>query len=517
MKVEPVRGPKFSALVRKLGASSVPSVPQLAGHEPEDPLGILLGSFMLWESTPALAAEALARLSRVVVDANELRVMLEGEVADAIGEKYPFVEERAMRLRATLNDIFRRQHRTSLDHLRNASRKDQRSYLEGLSEIPSFVAGRTMFVAFELPAPIVDDTAVELLFREGIVEPTATTEAVATWIGRNHRMEELPKVHAALSALSHGAWDEAGRNGTKIRAAYQSRHAGFRAAAEAEIRRVEEERLERERAAARAVEERRLAEIAREEERAREKRAAEEARIKAKADREAARIAAIKAREEARVAREAEQARRAAARAKEAERKRKIAEREQARREAKRLRDAARAAAQAERARKREAERLKLEARRRAERARRDAIIARKREAQRKAAAKREALRQAAAKKAAAKKAAAKKAAAKKAAAKKAAAKKAAAKKAAAKKTSSKKASSKKASSKKASSKKASSKSASSKSSASKKTGKSGPSSKSRLRSRSNPKQPAKARAARTSAQSAVKGARSAARVGRRR
>jgi hypothetical protein len=453
MKVEPVRGPKFSALVRKLGASSVPSVPQLAGHEPEDPLGILLGSFMLWDSTPALAAEALTRLSRVVVDANELRVMLEGEVVDAIGEKYPFVEERAARLRATLNDIFRRQHRTSLDHLRNASRKDQRSYLESLAEIPPFVAGRTMFVAFELPAPIVDDTSVELLFREGIVEPTTTTEEVAAWIGRNHRMEELPKVHAALSALSHGAWDQAGRNGAKIRAAYQARHSGFRAAAEAAIRRVEEERLERERAAARAVEEKRLAEIAREEERQREKRAAEEARLNAKAERESARVAAIKAREEARIAREAEQARRAAERAKEAERKRKIVEREEAKREAKRLRDAARAAAQAESKRKRDAERLKREAKQRAERERKEAIAARRKDAERKAAAKREALRQAAAKKAAAKKAVSQKAASKKPVSKKAASKKPVSKKAASKKPVSKKPVSKKPVSKKAAAK----------------------------------------------------------------
>jgi hypothetical protein len=465
MKVEPVRGPKFSALVRKLGAASVPSVPQLAGHEPEDPLGILLGSFMLWDSTPALAAEALTRLSRVVVDANELRVMLEGEVVDAIGEKYPFVEERAARLRATLNDIFRRQHRTSLDHLRNASRKDQRSYLESLAEIPPFVAGRTMFVAFELPAPIVDDTTVELLFREGIVEPTTTTEEVAAWIGRNHRMEELPKVHAALSALSHGAWDQAGRNGAKIRAAYQARHSGFRAAAEAAIRRVEEERLERERAAARAVEERRLAEIAREEERQREKRAAEEARINAKAERESARVAAIKAREEARIAREAEQERRAAERAKEAERKRKIAEREEAKREAKRLRDAARAAAQAESKRKRDAERLKRdaerlkrEAKQRAERERKQAIAARRKDAERKAAAKREALRQALAKKAASKKAASKKPVSKKAASKKPESKKAVSKKAVSKKAVSKKAATKKAATKKAASKKAASK-----------------------------------------------------------
>ena len=95
MKVEPVRGPKFALLVRRLGSAPVSATPVLSGHEPNDPLAILLTNFLLWESSLPLAEEALARISRFVVDVNELRVMLEGEVAETIGDKYPFVEERA--------------------------------------------------------------------------------------------------------------------------------------------------------------------------------------------------------------------------------------------------------------------------------------------------------------------------------------------------------------------------------------------------------------------------------------
>ena len=105
MKIEPVRGPKFAALVRKYGTGA-PSfaTPLLDGSDPADPLAILLSNYLLWESTPKLAEDALARIARVVVDANDLRVMLEREVIETIGEKYPFVDERAQRLRATLND-----------------------------------------------------------------------------------------------------------------------------------------------------------------------------------------------------------------------------------------------------------------------------------------------------------------------------------------------------------------------------------------------------------------------------
>lgn len=332
MKVEPVRGPKFAALVRRHGGAALPSVAVLPGHEPNDPLAILLTNYLLWESSPALAEEALARLSRIVVDVNELRVMLEGEVTESIGEKYPFVEERSRRLRATLNDVFRRQHRTSLDHLRNASRKDQRAYIEGLAEIPPFVAGRTLTVAFDLPAPFVDDTTVELLHQQGVVEPTATTLEVSQWIAKNHRLEEMGKVNAALSELAREGWEAAGRNPSKIRSAYLARHAQFRAVEEAARQRIEDEKREKAAALERAAEEKRLAEIARDEERVRAKREAEEARIRARAERDAARIAAATARENAKLEREAERLRREAERERQAEAKRRAAEREAERR-----------------------------------------------------------------------------------------------------------------------------------------------------------------------------------------
>ena len=65
MKVEPVRGPKFASVVRKYGSSPLPATPVLAGHDPADPLAILLTNYLLWESSLALAVEALERLSRL--------------------------------------------------------------------------------------------------------------------------------------------------------------------------------------------------------------------------------------------------------------------------------------------------------------------------------------------------------------------------------------------------------------------------------------------------------------------
>lgn len=371
MKVEAVHGPKFSTIVRKRGAgSALAPAPTLSFFDPEDPLTVLVGSYLLWESSPTLAADAATRMATLAVDANELRVMLEPELVEAMGPKYPFVEERAARLRSTLNDIYRRQHRTSLDHLRNAARKDQRSYLDGLADIPSFVVGRTLQFAFDLPAPIVDETMVEMLVREEAVQPTATLDEVVQWIGRNHKQDELPKVNVAMQSLASAAWDGGGRSGVKVRSAFLARHAGFREAAEREERRIEEERLAKIRAAEEAAEAKRLAEIAKAEARLQAQRDAEEARkraraeaeaarLRAKAEREAARVAAALERERAKAAREAERVARQAAREKEAERRRKEAEKLAARKaaeSARKAREVERKRLQAERAAKRKAE-----------------------------------------------------------------------------------------------------------------------------------------------------------------
>ena len=409
MKVEPVRAPKFAGVVRKHGGAVVPPTPVLVRHEPNDPLAILLTNYLLWESTSAAAEAALAQLSRVVVDANELRVMLEPEVAEAIGSKYPFVEERARRLRATLNDIFRRQHRTSLDHLRNASRKEQRQYIESLAEIPPYVAGRTLAVAFELPSAAVDDTTVEVLHQHGVVEPTATTLDVTAWINKHHRMEELPKVNLALHALSREAMQGGGKQATKWRDAYLARHDGFRAAAEAELRKVEDERRAKEQAAADAAEARRLAEIAREEARVQAKREADEAKIRARAERERARVAANIARERAKAEREALRIKREAERVRAAEAKRRAMEREQARRAARAAKEEARAAIVARRAAERaRLQKMKQQAleRRRALKAKADRAKVSARAA---AQAKKQAMKKSSAKKSSAKKSSPKK------------------------------------------------------------------------------------------------------------
>ena len=180
MKIDPIRATKFATLLKKHGAAQ-PHLPTLDAPDAEAPDGIgsLIIGYLLWDSTPALAAAAVTAIRRETVDFNELRVLLEGEIVSIIGKNYPHAFERAERLRRALNDVYKRQHRTSLDHLRSQGRREQRAYVEGISGMITFVAHRTLVAAYQHPLVPIDDTIVEALYMHGIADPLATADMVA--------------------------------------------------------------------------------------------------------------------------------------------------------------------------------------------------------------------------------------------------------------------------------------------------------------------------------------------------
>ena len=116
-------------LMRKLRseyshALEADAAPQAVVDPAEPLLGEFVRSFMIWESTTAKAEAVLKRMADAVVDFNELRVCLPDELARMMGERYPRVEERALRLRAALNEIYHRQHAVTLEPLLTMNKRD---------------------------------------------------------------------------------------------------------------------------------------------------------------------------------------------------------------------------------------------------------------------------------------------------------------------------------------------------------------------------------------------------------
>lgn len=169
--------------------------------EPDQPvLGEFVRSFLLWEAGSVKAGSAIKRIEQAVVDFNELRVCMNDELVRLLGKATPKAEERAMRMRAALNEIYTREHGMSLEHLPGLGKREAREYLESIEGVPRFVAARTLLVGMSGHAAPVDGRILRVLSGGGIVEPGSNTDDAAALLERKIRAGELLEAYLLLQA-----------------------------------------------------------------------------------------------------------------------------------------------------------------------------------------------------------------------------------------------------------------------------------------------------------------------------
>lgn len=156
----------------------------------------LVHSFMLWESSLSRADKAMGAISEQLLDVNELRVCLPGELMHIIGVRYPRAEERCLRLRACLNAVFEHEHRTSLSSLEPMGKREARNALESLEGMVPFVAARVVLVELGGHCFPVDSRFASLL--GGLCEPDESHASLSGKLERAFRAGEIPAVYAGL-------------------------------------------------------------------------------------------------------------------------------------------------------------------------------------------------------------------------------------------------------------------------------------------------------------------------------
>lgn len=162
---------------------------------PDDPVDELVWSYLLWESTATKASNALKRITSTVVDVNELRVSLPVEIADMLGERYPLVEERSIRLRASLDDIFRREHCVSLLSLKKLSKREAKQRLESIHAIPPFVVSRVLLMGLGGHATPIDQITLDRLIGEGLLDAGVTVDKANSLLPRHIKAADAVEAH----------------------------------------------------------------------------------------------------------------------------------------------------------------------------------------------------------------------------------------------------------------------------------------------------------------------------------
>jgi len=188
---------KLMKLVKKVGAKDpVPSAgPSSDGN---DPIEVLVYSFLLWEATAKQADDAMAKIRGAIVDFNDLRVFLPNEIVTLIGARYPLALERSQRLKTSLHSIYLGQHAVSLDHLASAGKREAKALIESLEGIPPYVSARVLQRCFGVHIIPVDDRLVDLLIEAKVVSEIVDSGELSSWMSRQVKSADGNAFEATL-------------------------------------------------------------------------------------------------------------------------------------------------------------------------------------------------------------------------------------------------------------------------------------------------------------------------------
>lgn len=191
-----------SLLNRMIAATQAPEPFTLESFSESGPLEReFLYGFLLWDSNSTLARAAFHRLIEAFVDLNHLRVAMPEEVAAILGDRYPKAEQRAARLRASLQEIFRREHSTSLSRLSALGKRETRHYLDSLEGMHGFVVARLMVFQFGSHAVLLDDRLRVMLTDENALDPALSLPEAQHWLEHQVQAE-----HAQAAACAFLHW-----------------------------------------------------------------------------------------------------------------------------------------------------------------------------------------------------------------------------------------------------------------------------------------------------------------------
>ena len=166
------------------------------------PLEELIYSYVLWEAPASKADAAYRRLTHHIVDLNELRVCRPPEIISVLGKSYPLVEERAMRIKASLQEIYLREFAVTLDKCAALNKRDARKYLDTLDGMPPFVAARVVLLRLGGHAIPVDDKLLSRLVARGVVEPDYDCAKAEGVLERHVKADDAILIHRTLQAWS---------------------------------------------------------------------------------------------------------------------------------------------------------------------------------------------------------------------------------------------------------------------------------------------------------------------------
>ena len=135
-----------------------------------------------------------------VVDFNEPAPSV--EVMSIIGSRYPNAMERCKRLKSALHGIYLAHHEVSLESMKPLGKREVRAFVEGLDDIPPYVASRVLQRCYDVHTIPVDDRLVDLLIQQGVLAEIVDAGEFSKWVSRQVKSADGLAVEATLRAFT---------------------------------------------------------------------------------------------------------------------------------------------------------------------------------------------------------------------------------------------------------------------------------------------------------------------------
>ncbi|MEM8738033.1 MAG: hypothetical protein AAGG38_06090 [Planctomycetota bacterium] len=195
-KQDPVTAKKFAALLKKALAAH-------AGAEeppPRDPIAQLIVGFLQWNATQASAEDAFTAIMDRVIDINDLRISHTHELVDFIGEDYPDAAVRVIRMRESLNAVYKIEHDIHMHSIAGKGKKEQRTYLDVLEGMTPYVAAQVTLMSFGGHAMPIDEKLCALLIGAGCLDEGTSPPEAEAYLTRQVKAGDALEAHLALQA-----------------------------------------------------------------------------------------------------------------------------------------------------------------------------------------------------------------------------------------------------------------------------------------------------------------------------
>ncbi len=173
-----------------------------------DPVSQLVLSMLTVNTTTERAEAAFTRLMEELVDLHELRVSHPYEIVAIVGDDYPGVEDRVVRIREALFTVYHRENDLNVASIAGKGKKEQRAYLDGMESVPVYAAAQVTLLCYGGHALPVDDRLLAALVDEGVFEADETCASAEAFLLRQVKAGDAMEAHLALQCWADTLPDE---------------------------------------------------------------------------------------------------------------------------------------------------------------------------------------------------------------------------------------------------------------------------------------------------------------------